>query len=261
MSYFGISNQDFKGLAGRLRILYRGHGNCMAVLVDDAYTQANPGQAIVSDEANPTSSTLTGVTKRGVLSGSVAFTRPSTSGNVAVDNMVGGPRRRGGSSVAAANGEDDGDGDNAHAEDARTHVVGLFVNDAMGNQNFDNQAGVASGKVAYLSGPVGTVGVQVYETRQQIDWARGGAGAAVSWGSGQYVYGSINGLVTNLVRDALESYSTGVLNNAGNGITDNAAGAVAAPSVTIMGTTKFGPTAALPEVCFDMRLFKYRTVA
>ena len=255
MSYGGQSSTDYYDHGGRIRVLYRGTSNSLSTATDDAYTQANPALAFPSPQATPTSSTLSGITKVGVLGGSVSFSRPSNSLNVAAEFMNGGPRRRGGNPIGANAAA----GAMPHAEDLVTHVLGLFMNDANGNA-FENQAGVASGKAPYMA-PSGTVGVQLYETRQQVDWVRENDGAAVTWGAGDFVYASNNGLITNQVRDALEAYSTGVLNDAGDGISDNADAAVAAPKITILGCVKISPTAAVPEVAFDLRSFTYRDVA
>jgi hypothetical protein len=70
-----------------------------------------------------------------------------------------------------------------------TTPIGLFVNDAAGAA-FENAPAVASGKVAVMKG-MGSVEVDVYETNQKL-----APGALIVYNVGQYLYSSVNGLLT-----------------------------------------------------------------
>jgi len=197
----GQASQDFLGSSGRLRIMYVGHRNTLSALADDGFTQNNP--RVVTTHV---STTLTGITKKGVLGSSVAHTRPD-QGN----NIVAGPL-----APAALN----------------TRPLGLFINDAQGNA-YENSPGTASGKVAYVHAG-GTYGCQVYETLGQ---AGGTAGNPITYNSGDPIYSSMNGYITNLAVDASEGVNG---QNIGN--------------VTLLGTVKAAPSSSLAEVILDLRV-------
>lgn len=163
----GVSSGDYKETSARLQLFHVVTRNSMGVLASDAFTQANPG--IITATASK-STTLAGITKVGVLGGSVAFTRPGSN------NTVGGP-------VAAYV--------------AGCNPLGLFLNDALGNA-FENTPGVASGKGPYVHGTGSCVGVNIYETQNLT------SNAALTWAVGDKVYASANGLLTNLLADAYE---------------------------------------------------------
>jgi len=175
----GQSSGDFLLTQGALRILYSIFKDTIPVLAPDGYTQSNPnvGTAV----ALARSTTLPANVKRGVLGGSVAFTRPDVAGG----NVVGG-------AVAPA-----------LAFTANTRPLGLFINDALGNA-YENTPGVASGKCPHLRG--GAVGVKLYETQKQIavDGAIGDA-LTVPYTEGQFLYASINGYLTNRWVDSYEA--------------------------------------------------------
>jgi len=167
----GQASDDFKGASSALRILYVGHRNSFAAeLTTDGFTQTNPP---VVDAAGTRSERLATTPKYGVLSGSVAFTRPD-AGN----GFVGGP-------VA----------DTAAAGAVRP--LGLFINDAAGNA-YENTPGPASGKGPYVSSQ-GTMGSMLYETQQLVVAT---IGDALEYGAGDFLYASQNGYLTNLVGDA-----------------------------------------------------------
>jgi len=232
-SYGGQSSQDFRGLSGRVRILYRSHDNSLSLLMPDGFTQLNPPVPVTPSQALPTSTTLSGVTKRGVLGGSVAFSR--TSGTS--DTYVGGPTRSGANVQAG--------GDAPTANDARVRPLGFFLNDAAGN-DYENKPAIGSGKAPYFT-PLGCIGLQAYETAKQIEWG-GAAAEPMAWTTGKLVFASINGLITPRYRDALETYSAGLLDN-----TFALATAVTgSPRVTILGVAVVVPTADIPEVAVDV---------
>lgn len=167
----GQGSGDFRETSGRVQIFHVGHRNTFGQLTADAFTQSNP--PVVTTAPN-LSSTLTGITKKGVLGSSFAFTRPD-AGN----GFHGGPAL-----VAAA-------------YQAGQKPLGIFINDSLGNP-FENTPGVASGKGPYLSG-MGTYGLSLYETRHQKTGS-----AAITFAVGDKVYASVNGLATNVVEDGYE---------------------------------------------------------
>jgi len=170
----GQSSGDFRETSGRVQLLHVVTRNSLGLLSPDAFTQANPprvtGLATVS-------TTLAGISKVGVLGGSIAFTRPD-AGN----GFQGGPE----SSDAAG-----------------TRPLGIFLNDSLGNA-FENTPGVASGRGPYVCGSGSTVGLSIYETQVLLG---GGAGAAITYAAGDEVYASNNGYITNVAADAYETVS------------------------------------------------------
>lgn len=168
---FGQGSGDFRETSGRVHIFNVGIRNSFGVLTADAFTQSTP--PIVVAGANK-STTLTGITKVGVLGGSVAFTRPD-AGN----NYHGGPVQVGAAYVAGQK------------------PLGIFINDSIGNA-FENAPGVASGRGPYLCGK-GTLGVTIWETQQQIS-----ASTTLTYAPGDRLYASVNGLLTNRIQDAYE---------------------------------------------------------
>jgi len=163
----GQGSGDFRETSGRVQIFHVGTRNSMGVLTADAFTQANP--VIVTTTAN-VSTTLAGISKKGVLGGSVAFTRPD-GGN----GFLGGPT----------------------GTSAKVVPLGIFINDAIGNA-FENTPGVASGRGPYLCG-YGTIGLSIYETQTMQ-----AGGAALTYSVGDKLYASSNGFITNLAADSFE---------------------------------------------------------
>jgi len=178
----------------------------MGILTSDAFTQANP--PVVTTTAN-VSTTLAGITSVGVLGASVAFTRLD-AGN----GYHGGPVKVGGNYVAPQK------------------PLGIFINDAIGNA-FENTPGVASGRGPYVCG-LATIGVTLWETQQQI----GGSGA-LSYNAGDFLYASVNGLLTNRIQDAYQY---------------NVAGQNDPDFVTIMGVVRVAPDADNSLMVLDLRV-------
>lgn len=176
----GQSSGDFRETSGRVQIFHEGVRNSVGILTADAFTQATP--PIVTAAAN-VSTTLAGITKRGVLGGSIAFTRPD-----------------------AGNGYHGGPVQVTGAYAATQKPLGLFINDSLGNA-FENTPGVASNRGPYLCG-LGTVAVSIWETQQQI-----GGNAALTYIAGHRLYASVNGLLTNRLEDAYE-YNVAAQNDA-----------------------------------------------
>jgi hypothetical protein len=170
----GQSSGDFKETSSRVQLLHVVTRNSVGLLTPDAFTQANP--PVVTTQK---STTLTNVTKVGVLGGTVAFSRPDYG-----NGYHGGPNP-----VYAAG----------------CMPLGLFINDAIGNA-FENTPGVASGRGPYVAGSGSCVGVSVYETKIQTG---GGAGTPIAYAAGNKLYASCNGLLTNVLADAYETLAGG----------------------------------------------------
>lgn len=209
MSIGGQSSGDFRLSSGALRLLYTVTKDTTNVLAADSFTQSNPN--VVTTSANK-STTLPANVKRGVLGGSVAFTRPDVGAN-----MIGG-------AVLVAS-----------AYVAKTRPLGLFVNDSLGN-SFENTPGPGSGKGPFTRG--GTVGVKVYETQQQV-----GASTALVYSNGDFLYASVNGYLTNRWQD---SYEAQWITTAATG--SGAAGAAIEPDVTRMGVVTSPPDSTTGEL-------------
>lgn len=202
----GQGSGDFAETSGRVQLFHMGTRNSMGILTADAFTQANP--PIVTAAAN-VSTTLAGITSVGVLGASVAFSRPD-AGN----GYHGGPIQVGAAYVAGQK------------------PLGLFINDAIGNA-FENTPGVASGRGPYVCG-MATVGVTLWETQQQI----GGAGA-LTYTAGDFLYASVNGLLTNRIQDAYQ-WNVGGQNDP--------------DFVTIMGVVRVAPDADNSLMVLDLRV-------
>lgn len=168
----GIGSGDFLEMSGHVHLFYVMTRNTLGTLTADAFTQANP--PVVTTPAN-VSTTLSGISKVGVLGGTVAFTRPDVG-----NGFVGGP-------VAPAGVYNIG-----------IKPLGVFLNDSLGNA-FENTPGVASGKGPFVCGSGSTIGVDIFETQQQI-----GGAANLTYAVGDNIYASVNGLLTNRLEDAYE---------------------------------------------------------
>lgn len=202
----GQGSGDFSETSSRVQIFHLGYRNSLGIATADAFTQATP--PIVTAAAN-VSTTLAGITKVGVLGATIAFTRPD-AGN----GFHGGPIK-----VAAA-------------YNIAQKPLGLFLNDAVGNP-FENTPGVASGRAPYFAGQ-GSVGVSLWETQQQI-----GASTTLVYAAGDYLYASVNGLLTNRVEDAYQW---------------NVAGQTDLDFATVVGVLKVAPDANNSLMVLDLRV-------
>lgn len=160
----GQSSGDFRETSGRLQLFHVVTRNSLGLLTPDAFTQSSTpaSTATLSNK----STTLAGITKVGVLGGSVCFTRPDVG-----NNYIGGA-----TSAQAVAG---------------VRPLGLFLNDALGNA-FENTPGVASGRGPYVCGSGSCVGVSVYETKNL------NSNATLVYAPGDLLYASHNGLLTNV---------------------------------------------------------------
>lgn len=159
---FGQSSGDFLESQRRIHPLYMGLRVSGQPYTDDAFTQMNPPNVLVN-----VSTKLDGITVRGVLGGSVAYTRPD-AGN----GPVGGPPA---------------------LHNPRVRVLGLFIADALGAP-FENSPGVASGEASYYADG-GTYAHTLWETHNL------NTGAPLVYLPGDEVWASKNGLITNVGDD------------------------------------------------------------
>jgi len=182
MPLLGQASGGFTESSSALRILNVGIRNTVGVLTSDSFTQTNPPAVT----GNVTSQVDT--TKRGVLSGSVAFARGDAAGG---SNYIGGP----GISATAATGP-------ATPTTPVSVVLGVFINSANGNP-YENTPGPASGKGPYVSG-MGTYGNALFETKNL------NSGAALTYAVGDSLFASWNGYLTN-VNNANNYYASTVI--------------------------------------------------
>lgn len=216
MSMRGQSSGDFKETSGRVQLYHVVTRNSVGALTPDAFTQTNPP---VYASTSVKSTTLTGITKVGVLGASVAFTRPQVA-----NNLIGGPAVTAGPTFLAG-----------------IRPLGIFLNDALGNA-YENTPGVASGRGPYVSGSGSCIGVSLYETQVLQG---GSAGNALTYAPGDLLYASANGLLTNLITDAYEYlYTIGAGGNATQ----------ATANTTVMGVVKASPDANTPVLILDLRV-------
>ena len=175
MALLGQASGNFTESNSALRIMHVGVRNTVGQLTADAFTQANP----VNSPNAAAISTAPGMlsTVFGVLSGSVAFSRPDS----ALPGAVGGPKAFGGGVINGQN----------------QRALGCFINNANGNA-YTNIPGVASNKGPYVSAQ-GTYGNRLWETQ-----AQNGGFADLTYTIGDELYGSLNGFLTNVSADSQE---------------------------------------------------------
>ena len=219
MSISGQASGDGRLGNNAMRVQYSLIKDTICSLSADGFTQSNPS---VVTTTSAKSTTLPANVKKGVLAGTVSFTRPDMGANMC-----------GGAALVAA------------AYVAKTRPMGLFINDALGNA-FENSPAVASGKNTFLRG--GSCGVKVYETAVQTTVGSGVVGTALTYGVGDTLYASVNGLLTNRWQD---SYEAQWINTATSG--SGAAGVCAEPDVTRMGLVLSPPDATSAEMFLSLK--------
>lgn len=180
MPLLGQASGGWTESSSALRILHVGIRNSVGVLTTDAFTQVNP---VCITGTTTTSAGFDG-SVLGILSGSVAYTRPDGG-----SNEIGGPSNTGqvanlGAGPVGVNG---------------VRPLGVFINTAAGN-DFENQPAVASDKGPYVSGQ-GTYGNSLFETN-----ALAVGHAALTYGTGDLLFGSVNGFLTNEVAARYEAF-------------------------------------------------------
>jgi hypothetical protein len=166
MPLLGQASGGFTESSSALRLLHVGVRNTVGILTDDAFTQTNP--PLVTTAGTISENVDTAVA--GVLSGSVAFTRPDQG-----SNYIGGPV----AGLTTAN--------------PNVRPLGLFINNAAGYA-YENQPAAASGKGPYVSA-MGTYASQLFETENL------NSGATLTYTTGEFLYASQNGYLTNVAAD------------------------------------------------------------
>lgn len=235
MALLGQASGGFTESSSALRILYVGVRNSVGVLSDDAFTQANPPFGAVAGSASTAPGLLANTL--GVLSGSIAFSRP--------DAVVGGNAPVGGPAYGATGGTVTGT--LTEVEAAGVQPVGVFINNAGGNA-FENTPGAASGKGPYVSAQ-GTYGNSLFETQEQV------LAAAITYQAGQQLIASINGYLMPRF-DAATGNDLNVVDGA-YAATQAAVGAlttVVFANPTVIGVLKMAPDAVMNELVYDQRI-------
>lgn len=230
MPLHGQASGGWSESSSALRILNLGIRNSIGVLTTDAFTQANP-TAVATNVSTRVDTTL-----HGVLSGSVAFTRPDAG-----SNFIGGPGSNAVQVAIAA----------APIQNQGYRPLGLFINSALGN-SFENQPGVASGLGPYVCG-MGTYGDALYETAMIGDAVGGdpAAGVAIVYVNGQRLIASRNGflLPATQLTGAGARVSTDDITVAAQSFV-----LTADNSSDTIGILKMPPDATQTELVFDARL-------
>jgi len=219
MPLLGQASGGFTESSSALRLLHPGIRNTVGVLTADAFTQTNP--PIVTTMGTISTQTNTGVL--GVLSGSVAFTRPDQG-----SNFVGGPVEPGA------------------PDNILIRPLGCFINTAVGNA-FENQPGPASGKGPYMSGQ-GTYGNQLFETQALDTSGAVAAGDDLIYTAGQELVASRNGYlmmrVTTQTGAAVSLDTATITSEVANGQTAS----------TLIGVLKMPPDSEQFELVYDQRV-------
>ena len=198
MALSGQASGGWTESSSALRLLHVGIRNTVGILTSDAFTMTNTVGALAGVYADPTSNGFDS-SVLGILSGSCAYTRGDQG-----TNEIGGP-----------------DGSAAGSDPAGIVLLGVFINTAAGN-DFENQPAVASDKGPYVSGQ-GTYANSLYETSSV-------ASAALTYTTGDYLYASANGYITNDSADDIAS------------------------TPVILGVLKMPADAVQPEIVYDQRI-------
>lgn len=223
MALLGQASGGWTESSSALRILHVGVRNTIATLAADAFRQTNPPIATTAGTISTSPGLLTEVF--GVLSGSVAFTRPDAG-----SPFVGGP-------VVAV--------PPVTADQAyHTRPVGCFINNAAGNP-YENLPASASGVGPYVSA-MGTYGNRLYET-QALAAAGGVAqGDVLVYVPGIELISSVNGYLMP------REQNTGVDSLDISGISLEVTNGQAAS--TLIGILKMVPDSVQTEIVFDQRI-------
>ena len=222
MALPGQASGGFTESSSSLRIMYVGHRNSVAAeLSADGFTQDNPPTVTASSTK---SDKLATAPKRGVLSASVAFTRPDAGSGI-----VGGPN-----------------GDSAPSDGA-VRPVGLFINDADGNA-FENSPAEASDQGPYVSAQ-GTMGARLYETQTLTSGATNGSqGDDIVYDTGEFLYASRNGYLTT-AKNSSGYNSEDTLRGQHDSNTGTSFG-----DATALGVVTIVPDSTHSELVFDLRI-------
>jgi len=225
MALLGQASGGWTESSSALRILHVGVRNTIATLTADAFRQTNPPIVTTVATVSTSPGLLTEVF--GVLSGSVAFTRPDAG-----SPFVGGP-------IDVTSG--------ASAYTLRcVRPVGCFINNAAGNP-YENLPGSASGVGPYVSA-MGTYGSRLFETQALAAVAPIALGDPLTYLAGQTLVSSLNGYLM-----------PGSQDNAGAFLSIDVAGtalevANGAAASTVIGILKMVPDSVQTEIVFDQRI-------
>lgn len=214
MALLGQASGAFTESSSSLRILHVGIRNTVGVISDEAFEQTNPPVLSAAGNGDSTVSDQVATTIFGVLSGSVAFTRPDID-----ENVIGGPAATSGLVLSAG-----------------CRPLGIFINHAAG-YGFENTPAAASNKCPYVSAQ-GCYANSLFETEQVSD----GNGAVINnktalasqYSAGQSLVASANGYLTNQASDGYE-------NNCGG-------------TNTVIGIVKMAPDNTQDELVYDQRI-------
>jgi len=219
MPLLGQASGGWTESSAALRILNVGVRNAVGVLTADGFTQSNPPIVITAG----TISTQVNTGVLGVLSGSVAFTRPDQG-----SNFIGGPVEPGA------------------PDNILIRPLGVFVNTAVGNA-FENQPGPASGKNTYVSSQ-GTYGNQLFETQALAVAGALAAGDDLIYATGQELIASRNGYlimrITTQTGVAISLDIATIASEVANGQTAS----------TLIGILKMPPDSEQFELVYDQRI-------
>jgi len=236
MPMLGQASGGFLESSSALRLLHVGIRNTTGVLTNDAFTQTNPPvvTTLSTISLNVDTATL------GVLSGSVAFTRPDQG-----SNFIGGAA---GTTLITAGGAGIAPTATATSLPEAYQPLGLFINNAVGNA-YENTPGPASGRGPYVSA-MGTYASALFET--QCLGAIGGLaqGDAIPYITGVRLVASLNGyLMPAQVWDGAADQSADL-----DGVTFQSTALSANDSSTTIAILKMPADSAQPEIMFDQRI-------
>ena len=224
MALLGQSSGGWTESSSALRILYVGVRNSVGILTNDSFTQTNPPiQASQTTSASGFDSSVLGV-----LSGSVAFTRPDGG-----SNYIGGPATVAATTITSA-------------QASATVPIGVFLNNAAG-LSYTNTPAVASGKGPYVSSQ-GTYANSLYETLSLGIAGGYGAGSTLTYTTGMPLMASLNGYLM----PAIDAAGPGVdistdVNVSITALNNNARD-------TIMGVLKMPADTTQAEIVYDQRI-------
>ena len=235
MPLAGQASGGWTESSSALRILHVGVRNTVGVLTDDSFTQLNP-PIIRTTTPVSTISTSPGCLTEvlGVLSGSVAFTRPDAG-----SNFIGGP-----TTTAMA----------LPASVTQVLPLGCFINSAAGNP-YENLPAVASGKGPYVAA-MGTYGNRLFETQLLVTTTGTvvNAGTTLTYVAGMRLVASQNGYLMPSV--VFNGAALVAVDNTGGGGAYNTLESVNASAVvaTTIGILKMAPDSVMNEIVFDQRI-------
>jgi hypothetical protein len=112
-------------------------------------------------------------------------------------------------------------------------VVGIAVNDALGNP-YESSSAVASNKIVYMHGSGTVLKTDIYETQL---WNATGAGNTITYTYGDKMFASVHGLLTNA-----------------SGLQNGAAALAGNANTTLVGILLQKPTSADPWMVVQLKI-------